>query len=165
MAKKGLTKQEIGKVAVLLTDELRGGQFAIRGTASLLLQGIDMVALDIDVVADKKTALSCNKLLKDYLVEKVEYKETDKFKSYFGNFKIEGAKVEVCGQWQIRSKKGWSEVFDASADQIKEVEIRVKSIPVTTIETELMMFAKMGRWNAFHKIKREAEKKRQSVLL
>ncbi|MFC1722435.1 hypothetical protein ACFL0C_02175 [Patescibacteria group bacterium] len=36
---------------------------------------------------------------------------------------------------------------------------------VTPVETELSMFAKMGRWNAFQKIKREQIKLRDEKQL
>ncbi len=147
----------------LIADKLQNRQYAVRGTASLVLQGLDMNVDDIDILCDKKTALSCNKIFKDYLVEKVSLKESEKHKSYFGKFKINSIDVEVMGNWQIKNQKGelalpkrregrWSEIFDAS--EKKEIILDGKKICVTTIDSELKMFALMGRWNAFWKIKR-----------
>ena len=164
--------KEFIKTVLLLADILKGYQYALRGTASLVLQGLDMIAVDIDILCDKETALACNKLLNKYLVEKVKYKKSDKFKSYYGKFRIKEIEVEIMGEWQIKDtspkvnqsmagKARWSKQFNASGEQRKKVTIRGKKVNVTTIETELLCFAKMGRWNAYHKIRRQFEK--QSV--
>jgi hypothetical protein len=148
---------------LFLANKLKGKKYAIRGTASLVLQGLDMNADDIDIVCDRKTAMDCNKIFKDYLIEKVSYKELEKYKSYFGKFKINGIDMEVMGDWQIKMKKGlasskrsgdgWSQIFDGK--ERKEIVLNSKKIWVTTIDSELKMFAAMGRWNAYWKIKRQ----------
>lgn len=145
------------KVILLLAEKLKGLRYAFRGTASLVLQGLDMIALDIDITGDKEMALACNDLLAEYLVEEVAFKESEKYKSYFGKFEIDGVPVEVMAEWQIKDTKGvWSEPFDGS--ERKLVELDKYDIYVTTVEEELAVFAKMGRWNAFHKIKRQIKK-------
>jgi hypothetical protein len=151
--------EKFEETILLLADILDGYQYAFRGTTSLVLQGLTMNVDDIDLLCDKKTALSCNKLLGDYLVEEVSYKEADKFKSYYGRFKINGIEVEVMGEWQLRDTKGgWSEPFTASEGEKKEIAVDDQAVYVTRIETELSLFAKMGRWNAYHKIKRQLPK-------
>ncbi len=157
------------KTIIFLAKALKDYQYAIRGTASLVLQGFEMNVDDIDILCDKKTALACNEIFKDYLLEKVEFKISDKFKSYFGKFKINGVDVEVMGEWQIKIQnpkskiQNWSEVF--SATERKKVRLDGQEIWVTTPESELKMFAAMGRWNAYHKIKKQLLDKAQSKLL
>jgi len=145
------------QVVLLLAKKLEGLQYAIRGTASLVLQGLDMVALDIDITGDKEMALACNDLLAEYLVEEVAYKESEKFKSYFGKFEIEGLPVEIMAEWQIKDTKGnWSEPFNAS--ERKLIKLRGEDVYVTMVEEELRVYARLGRWNAFHKLKRQITK-------
>lgn len=164
-AKKNLSRKDVEGVVVKIAKKIKGGQYAIRGTASLLLQDIDMVVDDIDIVANKKTALLFNKVLKEYLVEKVEWQESDKFKSYLGKFIVDGVAVEIMGEWSIKTPKGnWSEVFDASSDEVVEMEINGQKVKITKTETELKMFSDMGRWNAYHKLKREVDRKSQQSL-
>lgn len=163
--KKKLTRADVEKTAKKLAKLCRNKQYAIRGTASLLLQDIKMGVDDIDIICDKKTALFFNKKLKNEMVEKVEFGESQNFKSYFGRFVMDKISVEVMGEWQIKNKKKkWSKKFDASRDQINSIEIGGQKIKVTKVETELEMFAAMGRWNAFHKIKKQLNSKRQSSL-
>jgi len=147
------------KTVLLLAESLQSYQYAFRGTASLFLQGIEMNVDDIDILSDKETALSCNELLKEYLLEEVSYKESKQFKSYFGKFNIEGMPVEIMGEWQIKDVKGnWTKPY--SAENRIKMEFEGKEIYVISIEEELLFFAKMGRWTAYQKIKRQLEEKK-----
>jgi len=142
------------EVILLLAARLRDFQYAFRGTASLVLQGIQMNVEDIDIVGNEEAALACNDLLAKYLVEEVTFKESAKFKSYFGKFEVEGIPVEVMGEWQIKDTKGrWNEPFDASARKL--ISLNGDKVYVTSIEEELAVFAKMGRWTAYQKIKKQ----------
>lgn len=141
---------------VFLAKTFAAYQYAVRGTSSLILQKIDMNVDDIDILSDKKTALAANDLLKEYLLEKVDYKISDQFKSYFGKFTINGILVEIMGEWQIKDNSGsWSQIFNASEKEKKQILVDNQKIWVTTPETELSLFTKMGRWNAYNKIKRK----------
>lgn len=125
---------------------LSGHQYAIRGTASLVLQGYDMNVGDVDILCDKKTA--------EFL--KLPYSESKQFKSYFGKKIINGVQVEFMGDWQIKNPKGeWSEIFDASDDEINIIYIDSQPIRVTKVDTELKMYALMNRWSAYHKLKKQ----------
>lgn len=142
------------EVILFLAEKLKNFQYAFRGTASLVLQGIQMNVEDIDIVGDKETALACNDLLAGYLIEEVTLKESEKFKSYFDKFKVEEIPVEIMGEWQIKDTKGkWSEPFNAS--ERKMIVMDGNEIYVTPVEEELTVFAKMGRWTAYQKIKKQ----------
>lgn len=145
--------RNFNRTIVYIAERLEGKQYAIRGTASLVLQGIAMNVDDIDIICDKTTALFCNKLTGESLTEKVEFKRSERFESYFGKFKVFDILVEVMGDWRIKKANGtWTSPFNAS--NRKQIELEGKKVWVTTIEEELLMFAAMGRWNAYWKIKK-----------
>ncbi|OGC50028.1 hypothetical protein A2W32_03285 [candidate division WWE3 bacterium RBG_16_37_10] len=160
-----MSKNELDKesdkflmVLQLISDRMGELMYAVRGTAGLVLQGLNMQMEDIDIVCNKETALASYDLFKEFLKENVEYKESDKYKSYFGKLEIKGVMVEIYGEWQILDNKGvWSKPFDGS-DRIK-VKFKGEEFYVVPASTELQMFALMGRWSAFHKIKREIGRK------
>jgi 5'-3' exonuclease len=164
------SKNELEKVVNKVSKILKGKNFAFRGTVSLVLQGFDMGVDDIDVLTDKKTALNCNELLKEYLYEKVEYKKSDKYKSYFGKFVIDKILVEVYGEWQIKiqnpkvKSQKWSKAFIPSDNIVTEVEIGGNKVKATKPEHELEIVALEGRWNAYHKLKKQVEEKNQQSL-
>jgi hypothetical protein len=157
---KGLPPEFVENV-LSIAHLLSGKQYAIRGTASLVLQGLEMNAEDVDIICDKHCALVCNLIFEKFLVKKVVYSENAKFRSYFGEFSIQGVKVEVMGEWQIKLKmqklkiEEWSEIYDARAEQITSIKLEDLKVNVTNIETELKMFSEMGRWNAYWKIKNQ----------
>lgn len=134
---------------------LPSGQWAIRGTTSLVLQGLDMGLQDIDIIADRETSHNIDRGLADFCLSPLKYSETLQYKSYFGQYKIGQVPIEIMGDWQIKSKGEWSEIFDARLSQTTRLALRsLGEVRVTTIPTELKMFALMGRWTAYHKIKK-----------
>jgi hypothetical protein len=132
---------------------LQGKQYAIRGTASLVLQGLDMNVDDIDIVCDRETALLCNEIFGQQLISPVSFQETKQYKSYFGKFNFDGIQVEIMGEWQIKKGDNWSEAYTGLP--YGEVTIDGTTVKLTTIASELQMFAAMGRWTALQKIKRQ----------
>lgn len=145
------------EVIKFVATSLRSRQYAIRGTASLVLQGIQMNVDDIDIICDKETAIECNEIWKKYTLEKVEFSKSNEFKSFYGKFRYKGVLIEIMGNWQIKKKSDdWSEVYDGKKGRVIEVE--ESEVCVTTIKQELRMFSQMGRWNAYQKIKRQFEK-------
>jgi len=155
--------ENLKEAVFLLAKMLKDRKYAFRGTVSLVLQGLEMNVEDIDILCDKETALSCNSLFKDFLVEEISLKESSKFRSYFGKFEVKGIEVEVMGEWQIKESKGeWSIPFDAS--ERKKINLGGQEIYVTTIDSELAMFAKMGRWTAYQKILKQVRKIKENQL-
>ncbi len=160
-----LTRQDVEKLAIKIGEKLKGLQYAIRGTASLVLQGFDMGVDDIDLICDKDSVDGIAKVLKGYEKESIKYSESDKFRSYFGKFVIDEVLVEVAGEFQVKDKNGdWSEKQDASPDEIDVIEIQKQKVNVTKIDLELKTSALMDRWNEFHKIKKQINEKQQGSL-
>lgn len=156
--------EKFAETILLLADLLKDYHYAIRGTASLVLQGFDMAVTDIDIYCDAKTSLKTNEILKDYLVEKVKYKESDKFKSYYGKFRINDIAIEIMGELQIKDTKGiWGR--PKGSEERLEVKLKGQKVYVSKVETELSAYAMMGRWNAFHKLKKQAGGKEGSKQL
>jgi DNA polymerase-1 len=163
--KKNLSKEEVERIVIKVAKKLKNKQYAIRGTASMVLQGLDMGVDDIDMIADKKTSLLMNKLFKDNLVEEVEYKESEKFKSYYGKIVIDEILIEVMGEFQVKDTKGnWGEIVSASKDEFLTIELSGQEVNVTNLDLELELSAKMGRWNEYHKIKKQLEERDQQSL-
>ncbi|OGM14663.1 hypothetical protein A3D84_00225 [Candidatus Woesebacteria bacterium RIFCSPHIGHO2_02_FULL_42_20] len=167
-----IPRNKLEGVVKVIASKLINRQYAVRGTASIFLQGFDMNVDDVDVLGNKTVALACNKLLGDFLVEKVSYKESEKFKSYFGKFEIGGVLVEVYGNWQVKKRREsgvvkdgsvWSEIFDASGDEMTIINVKGVKIKVTRIETELKMFSLMSRWSTYWKLKRQMEPSKEEV--
>jgi D-hexose-6-phosphate mutarotase len=161
----GYIPQNFKKTVIQIAKIFNNYQYAIRGTASLVLQNFDMNVEDIDIISDKDTSIKCNTIFKKYLKEKIEYKISDKFKSYFGKAKINNINIEIMGCFQIKNKKGkWSKIFSAGNNEITTIKLNNNNVNVTKAEIELEMFALMGRWNAYHKLKEQVDKTKQLIF-
>lgn len=160
-----------------LAEVLKGYQYAIRGTASLVLQNYDMNVDDIDILADASTALAFDSLCgvcrvspctgshpaQGLTLQRVEYRESPKFKSYYGKYEINGIQVEIMGEWKILGpKNSWGTPFDASERQ--PIAVEGTEVWVTTVESELKMYQQMGRWTAYHKVLRQYKEKNYDKL-
>lgn len=176
-SRKNLSLGEVEKIVAKLAQKLEGKQYAIRGSASLFLQGIKLKVDDIDVVCDEETALLINDIFKDLITDTVKYSESDKFKSYFGKMILDGILIEIYGEWQInlnqnskilpgqagKSQK-WSTKYTGEDGQVNIIDVEGEKVRVTKPEVELSCFAQMGRWNAYQIIKKSLEEKNQGVL-
>jgi len=73
----------------------------LSGSASLAIQGVDVqINDDIDIATDKKGAQKIDKLLSGFRIKKPDYSSTNRYRSYFGVYKIGDVKVEVMGEFQ-----------------------------------------------------------------
>ena len=54
------------KALIIISTKLKDYPYAIRGTSSLVLQGFEMNADDIDILGDEKVAGVANELFKEF---------------------------------------------------------------------------------------------------
>ena len=127
-----------------------GIDWVLVGSANSAIQGVDVTAHDIDILTDKKGAFLISKLLKDYEIKSVEYKKSEKYASYFGQFRIKGVNVEVMGELEIKRPKGVWYKKPLIKKIIKVDEIRV---PVNPLEEELAGYKASERVKKVGKIK------------
>jgi len=132
--------------------------WVVIGSTNLAMQGVDVKANDIDILTDKKGALEFNKILAEFTVNPVEYKESEKFKSHIGLFKIKGVEVEIIGELKNKIPEGdlWSETTSLSKRTI--IQFKGMKIPVIPLEQELFAYTKLGRKEKAEKIRLFLEK-------
>lgn len=125
----------------------------LSGSVSLALQWVDVVPKeDIDILTDATWAKALDELLADFVVKKSEYSSTDKYKSYFGIYKIDDIQVEVMGDFQYMTKEGiWSK--ENQTHEIIYKEYHGMQLPMLTLEQELQEYENMGRTDKAEKIR------------
>ena len=134
-------------------DEL----WAFTGSLGQYIQGMKINPHDIDIQTDRLGAYAINKLLSNYCVEQVYFKESEKIKSYFGVFKIDSVKIEVMGDMQKLVNDSWTFKTDLKST-ILIVNWKGLKIPVMDLEYELQAYNDMGRFERAEKIKSFLEK-------
>lgn len=120
-------------------------KWAVTGSLGMVLHGMQMDIHDIDIQTDKEGAYEIERRLVRYLVKLVHFKASERIRSYFGAFEIDGIKIEVMGDMQhlIDDQKWDSPVDLASCHDL--VEYSDMHIPVITLEHEVEAYQKMGR--------------------
>ncbi|MEK9171860.1 MAG: hypothetical protein AAB782_01340 [Patescibacteria group bacterium] len=156
-----ISKEKI-EVLKIIAQNLKphGINWALVGSSNLALQGVSVEAHDIDIITDKEGALSIGKVLHEYVEEEVKYKESEKFKSYYGKFNINGVHVEIIGNLLNKSPRGdlWSETTNLSKKEIFKLDNL--EIPVISLDQEYKAYLKLGREEKAEKIVERINSKR-----
>ncbi len=141
--------KKIFEALKIIVNSLKNEKFnwAIAGSTNLLLQGIKVKPRDIDLITTKQGAYKIEKILKDYKVEGIRFKESKKLAGYYGKFMIKNIPVEVIGE--IRRKNLYlpylkSRIF---------VEVNRMKIPCLSLEAEARGYKFLGRRKKYNLIK------------
>jgi predicted nucleotidyltransferase len=138
-------EQRIIEVLKIVSQKLRGQKirWVLVGSTSLALQGVRLKPEDIDILTDKEGAFEINKLLKEYETEPVRFKESDRFQSYLGRFKIKEVNVEVMGNLKIKIGNEW--IPSERLVSRRTINIEGMGLPVFPLKKELELYEKLGR--------------------
>ncbi len=119
--------------------------WALTGSTSFNLQGINININDIDVQTDKNSAYKFEKIFRKYVIKPVKYSLTDKIRSHFGIFEIRGVKVEVMGDIQKRLPDDKWEKNKDLKNIIDFVNFEGYNIPVLNLAYEEKAYRILGR--------------------
>jgi len=81
-------------IKILELTQDRDYPIILSGSTSLNMQGVDIEVHDIDIVTDKKGAFTLANRLKEYQVKEMAFSKTDKYKSYFGKYRIDDVDID-----------------------------------------------------------------------
>jgi len=120
--------------------------WAITGSFSLFLRGIQIVPNDIDIITDKNGAYKIEKQFQNFVYQNIHFKEIENIRSYFGVLLIDDIKIEIMGDIENKfvSKNDWKPRSDWYLH--KEFVIFDKTtFPVLSLEYECDVYLKIGR--------------------
>jgi hypothetical protein len=123
-------------------------KWVIVGSASLALQGVKVKPGDIDIMTDKEGSEKMNTILAEYLIRPITYGKTDRFDSYFGEFNINGIKVEVMGDFKEKIKNKWVSL-DYRLKENKKINVKGIEIPVSLLTDQLESYESSERRKDF----------------
>lgn len=126
--------------------------WAVTGSLGLVIQGVEVDVHDIDLQSTKEGAFVIERALEEYVVHPVEYLESKKIRSFFGELGINGIKVEIMGDVQKDIGSGWGPASDLSAS-IHWVKVDELSVPVLDLELEYEAYRLLGREEKSGKIR------------
>jgi hypothetical protein len=139
----------------------KGVLWILTGSASLSIQGVDVKINDLDILTDKEGSQKIDGLLSCFRAKKPVYSATEKYRSFFGAYLVEGVRVEVFGQFQYKMKDGsWSKQNHLNKAFAKEFE--GMDLSLLPLGQELQEYESTGNPGKVLKIKQVLVKSRQS---
>ena len=117
----------------------------LTGGTSLILQGVDVPANDIDILVKAADCKKISELLSEYAKHTPNaVSETEKYRSNYNKFEIDGVPVEVIGDFQYKLPDGrWSEIRDMGDYEILEFDgMKLRVLPLAE---ELKEYTAMKR--------------------
>jgi len=119
--------------------------WALTGSFNLALQGVPVQVNDIDILTDKAGALEIEKCFSDFVTRKVAFSSAQRIRSYLGALMIDGVRVEVMGDVQLKRDDGsWGEPLDFGRNK-RTLEIEGIRIPVMSLEHEYQAYLNLRR--------------------
>lgn len=120
--------------------------WVITGSLGMAFQGMDVEVHDIDVQTDRVGAYEIERCLSGHVVSKVCFTSSERIRSHFGVFKIDGIRIEVMGDIQKRLSDGcWEEPVDVQRYR-RYVALEKMIVPVLSLDHEYEAYLKLGRY-------------------
>lgn len=122
-----------------------GINWALTGSCSFVLQGIDVEPHDIDIQTNKTGAYEIENLFSEFVTSKIVFSSAERIRSYLGALLIDGIKVEIMGNIQILGEDGvWEEPVDLNLHK-QVVDIEGLKIPVLSLDYGYQLYLKLSR--------------------
>ncbi len=119
--------------------------WAVTGSLGMVLHGMQMDIHDIDLQTDKEGAFEIEGRLVNSIVKIVHFRASERIRSYFGVFEVDGIKIEVMGDMQhLAADQTWGKpvAIESCRDWVDHADLH---IPVISLEHEVEAYQLYGR--------------------
>lgn len=122
--------------------EANGIPYRVVGGTSVALHGVPVHVKDLDLETTAAGAYQIAALLGEYIERPVTFSESPVYRSYFGQFRIDGVLLEVMGDLERREGDGW-----VPSGTGTETTVLFEDVPVRVpwLEEETLAYIRRGR--------------------
>ena len=120
-------------------------QWALVGSLGLAIRGISTESHDVDIITDKAGAYEMERLFSRFVTKRVALRTSERIRSHFGILEIDGVKVEIMGDFQIKLPDGSWESPPDLARYLQTVQVDDMHVHVLSLEWEYQTSLKLGR--------------------
>ncbi len=110
----------------------------------MALQGVPLVANDIDVQTDASGAYALAQILADVALTPVRYLPSERIRSHYGAYELAGVRVEIMGDMEKWVDGVWEAPVDVRLHR-DWVQMGDLNLPVMDLRHEVDAYEKMGR--------------------
>ncbi len=148
-----ITKEHLRALKTIITRlKDQPINWVVTGSLGMALQGVPVEVHDIDLQTDKDGAYEIERLLAEYRVVQVRYKESERIRSHLGKLEIDGIQVEIMGAFQkLLDEHTWEDPVKVEEHR-QWVEINGMQAPVLSLEYEYQAYRKLGRTEKAQKL-------------
>lgn len=127
--------------------------WAITGSFSFALKGMELEVNDIDLQTDSAGAYEIESALSDKIIRRVEFSRSNKIASHWGELNIDGVKVEIMGALRKKLPDGtWESPVDV--ERYREfITFEEMVLPVLPLFYEEQAYRTLGRIERADQIK------------
>jgi hypothetical protein len=128
--------QEYRRVLRIIYERLQhlAAPWVITGSLGFALHGMDVPINDIDLQTDRTGAYQIEDAFQSNVVRQVTFSESAVIRSYFGELKIAGIKVEIMGELQKKLSSGeWETPVDVRQHR-RFIDFDGMRLPVLSLE-------------------------------
>ena len=115
--------------------------FKVVGGTSLALRGLKIPFNDIDIEMSQDDVYCFEDIYRDCVIDAVQLREKENWRSHIGRFEITGVNVEVMGGLERRVNQVWLPSFLSTETVVMLDDI---PIPVLEIEEEVLAYLRRG---------------------
>jgi hypothetical protein len=147
--------ENVYKTLTIILRVLRSNKvnWVLIGSLNLFLQGVEIEYHDIDIYTDKEGVSLINKIFGKYVIQPINFSETDVFKSFRGIFKINDCLVDVVSDLHFRPSINSKWFKSSGLSNLKTLKYKDLLLPVTPLNEEYQAYINMGRLEKAKKIK------------
>ncbi len=126
------------RVLAILAEKLESSKtsWAITGSTSLALQGIDLVPNDVDILTDEAGAYTIANLFSEQVVSPVSFKRSPRYESHFGRLEVEGVTIEIMGNLRVFRGGQWSPIMTPQTRKVEIIEVENQKVPVISLASQ-----------------------------
>lgn len=111
--------------------------WAIDGSTSLVLQGLELRPHDIDILTDEKGAYQIQDILGKFVEIPLRHISNERYDSHFGVASMDGIRIEIMGDLKVFRNGRWSETQNPERLKIKVIKLQGTKVPVVSLESQI----------------------------
>lgn len=130
---------------IITTLQEKSIRWVVTGSLGMALQGIPLEIHDIDIQTDETGIFEIEEAFKEFSIVPVEYRESDRIRSFFGKLEIDQVQIDIMGDVQTRfSDQDWLPPVEIETHRIW-LPFETQHVPVLPLEYEYQAYQRMGR--------------------